>query len=83
MSNLFLSVPYDHGGAVLANTTAPPHPAYYWHLPVLIVVISLVYSATRFEQWGAILREAIRWGFRLTAFLFTIIGVLYVVAILI
>ena len=33
----------------------------YWQLPILIVVISLVYSATRYDEWGAILREAVRW----------------------
>ena len=34
----------------------------YFHLPVLIVVISLVYSATRFEHWPNIFSEALRWG---------------------
>jgi hypothetical protein len=53
---------------------------YYWHLPILIVVVSLVYSATRFDQWGPIVREAVRWGLRLTGFLFAIVVVLYVVA---
>jgi hypothetical protein len=53
---------------------------YYWHLPILIVVVSLVYSATRFDEWGPIAREAVRWGLRLTAFLFAIVVVLYVVA---
>jgi hypothetical protein len=52
----------------------------YWHLPVLIVVISLVYSATRFEDWRHIWREAVRWGLRLTAFLFVIVVVLYALA---
>jgi hypothetical protein len=52
----------------------------YWHLPVMIVLISLVYSATRFERWDAILREAGRWGVRMAAFL-TLIGVaLFVLA---
>jgi hypothetical protein len=41
----------------------------YWHLPVLIVVVSLVYSATRFERWPNILREALRWGTRMLGFL--------------
>lgn len=31
----------------------------YWDLPVVLVVVSLVYSATRFDQWDAILRDAI------------------------
>lgn len=60
----------------------PPLAAipYYWHLPVLIVIISLVYSATRFDEWGAILHEALRWGLRLAGFLMAIVVVLYVVA---
>jgi hypothetical protein len=49
----------------------------YWHLPVLIVLISLVYSATRFDQWGPIFREAFRWGLRLAGFLAVIALVLY------
>lgn len=53
---------------------------YYWHLPILVVVVSLVYAATRFDEWGPIIREAFRWGLRLTAFLFVIVVVLYVVA---
>ncbi len=47
----------------------------YLHLPILIVVISLVYSATRYERWGNIFREALRWGLRMTAFL-VLIGVI-------
>ncbi len=41
----------------------------YWHLPVLIVVVSLVYSATRFDRWPNIFREAGRWGLRMLTFL--------------
>ncbi len=52
----------------------------YWHLPILIVLISLVYSATRYDQWGLILREAVRWGTRMTVFLVAIGVVLYVLA---
>jgi hypothetical protein len=52
----------------------------YYHLPILIVVISLVYSATRFDEWGAILHEAFRWGVRMAGFLLAIGVVLYVVA---
>jgi hypothetical protein len=53
------------------------HNIYLIDLPLLIVLISLVYSATRFDQWGPILREAVRWGGRLVAFLGAIGGVLY------
>ena len=53
---------------------------YYWHLPILVVVVSLVYAATRFDELVPNLREAFRWGLRLSAFLFVIVVVLYVVA---
>ncbi|WP_020475339.1 hypothetical protein [Zavarzinella formosa] len=49
----------------------------YVHLPVLIVVVSLVYSATRYDSWNKILREALHWGVRMTSFLFMIGLVLY------
>ena len=52
----------------------------YWHLPILIVVISLVYSATRYDEWGPILREAVRWGRNLLGFLLIIVVVLYAIA---
>ena len=54
---------------------------FYWHLPFLIVVISLVYSATRFERWDQILHEAVRWGLRMASFLLVIVVVLYVLAL--
>ena len=59
---------------------ALPDYSIYWDLPVLIVVVSLVYSATRYDDWGAILREAVRWGLRMTSFLGGIGVVLYFVA---
>ncbi len=52
----------------------------YWHLPILIVVISLVYSATRFERWENIFVEAFRWGLRMVVFLCAIGLVLYVLS---
>jgi hypothetical protein len=55
----------------------------YWQLPLLIIVISLVYSATRYDQWGSILREAVRWARNMVGFLAVIALVLYVLARLI
>jgi hypothetical protein len=52
----------------------------YWQLPILIVVISLVYSATRYDEWGAILREAVRWGRNMVIFLGVIALALYALA---
>ncbi len=39
------------------------------HLPVLLVAVSLVYSATRHDRWDLILREAVTWGLRMAGFL--------------
>ena len=59
---------------------AGSHLLYYVHVPVLLILISLVYSATRFDQWNYILREALRWGLRLLLFLVVIVVVLYAVS---
>jgi hypothetical protein len=32
----------------------------YWHLPILVILISLVYAATRFDEWDRILHYAWR-----------------------
>lgn len=42
---------------------------YFQDLPILIVLVSLVYSATRYEKWSTILLEAGRWIFQLLFFL--------------
>ena len=60
--------------------TFPLMASIYWQLPLLLVVISLVYSATRYEEWGSIFREAFRWGIRMTAFLVVIGAILYALA---
>ena len=51
-------------------------PVYY-HLPVLIVLVSLVYSATRYDDWPSILHEAFRWGIRMAGFLAAIGAVMW------
>ncbi len=53
---------------------------YYLDLPFLLILVSLVYSATRFDEWPLILREAVRWGLRLLAFLGAIGVALYLVS---
>jgi hypothetical protein len=52
----------------------------YWHLLILIPLISLVYSATRFDEWPVILVEAWRWGLRMGGFLVAIGVVILVLA---
>lgn len=46
----------------------------FLQLPLLIIVISLVYSATRHDDWPSIFEEAFRWGLRMALFL-VVIGV--------
>ena len=41
----------------------------YWDLPVLLVVVSLVYAATRHDNWDKIVHEAFGWGVRIALFL--------------
>ena len=65
------------------NAALPFAGNTYIHLPILIVVISLVYSATRYERWDNILKEAFRWGIRMLGFLFGVGLVLYVLALFI
>ena len=50
----------------------------YWDLPVLLIVFSLVYSATRHDRWDRILRESVGWGVRVGGFLFLVGLGLYV-----
>lgn len=48
--------------------SAPPW-SIYWEFPVLLVIVSLVYSATRFDRRDLIVREAFRWGWKMASFL--------------
>jgi hypothetical protein len=68
----------DHGLTPLFAWTVSP--IYWLHLPLLIVLVSLVYSGTRFDDWKHILRDAVRCGLRLAAFLAVIMVVLFVLA---
>jgi hypothetical protein len=53
----------------------------YLHLPIMIALISLVYSATRYDGWGDILYEAARWGLRMLGFLCGIAALLYILSL--
>ncbi len=52
----------------------------YWDLPLLLVVVSLVYAGTRHDRWDLIAREAAGWGLRITTFLASIGGGLYLLS---
>lgn len=49
----------------------------YLHLPFLLVVVSLVYSATRYDDWDDIFLEAYRWGSRMFLFMLAIAAALF------
>jgi hypothetical protein len=52
----------------------------YIQLPIVLAMISLVYSATRYEDWPSILREAASWFGRMALFLLAIAAVLFLIA---
>ncbi len=52
----------------------------YLDLPVLLVIVSLVYAATRHDQWDKILSEGLGWGMRIAVFLFGIAMTLYLLS---
>jgi hypothetical protein len=60
-------------------TVPSGHNIYLVDLPLLLVLISLVYSATRSDNWSAIVVEAVRWGLRLIIFLGAIAVALFFV----
>ncbi len=41
----------------------------FWYLPPLFLLVGLVYSGTKYDEWPAILRDAIWWQIRLLLFL--------------
>ncbi len=48
----------------------------YWHLPVLIILVSFVYSATRFDDWDRIIHYATRGMVYIVVFMGTVFLVL-------
>lgn len=54
----------------------------YAQLVPLLIVISLVYSATRYDDWPEIFVEAYRWGSRMLMFMASIFVAMYVLSLL-
>ena len=48
----------------------------YWHLPILLVFVSVVYSATRHDEWRPILIQALRNGVYIIFFMGSVFVVL-------
>lgn len=54
----------------------------YWYLLPLIAVVSLVYSATRHEDWALIWRRAIRLAIFITGFMAVTLAILWGIQLL-
>jgi hypothetical protein len=61
-------------------TTALLALSIYWDLPILLIVVSFVYAATRHDRWDKIVSEAVGWGIRIAIFLFGIGMALYLLS---
>lgn len=53
----------------------------HWYLPPLVISVSLVYSASRFENWHLIWTHAIRWAIYILLFLGSVYVALYLVSL--
>jgi hypothetical protein len=49
----------------------------YWQLVPLVIVVSIVYSATRHERWALIWRRAVRLTVFILVFMATTLAVLW------
>ena len=49
----------------------------YYDMPILLIVVAFVYSATRHDRWDRIVKEAARWLLHICLFLGGIGVVLY------
>jgi len=50
---------------------------FFWYLPPLFMFVGLVYSATKYDEWPAIFRDALWWQIRLLVFLASLGLVIY------
>jgi hypothetical protein len=54
--------------------------SHFWYALPLVVVVSLVYAATRHEEIGPILSHAVRIGVWIMGFMVTVFAVLLLVS---
>lgn len=54
----------------------------YLQLPLVLALISVIYSATRHDEWGVILVEAFRWGVRMLGFMACVGLAMYVLTLI-
>ncbi len=63
--------------AQVVNLASP-----YWYMLPLVAVVSLVYSATRHEEWSLIWRRAIRLGVFILVFMAVTLAILWAIQLL-
>lgn len=68
--------------AHLLAATAPlgTDASLYWHFPILVVLVNLVYSATRYDDPRQILTHAFKGVVYILTFLGSVFAVLFVLA---
>ena len=54
----------------------------YWYLLPLVIVVSLVYSATRHEEWPLIWRRAVRLAIFILCFMAVTLAILWGIQLL-
>ena len=53
---------------------------FYWHFPILVIFVNLVYSATRYDDPKQIFRHALKGIVYILTFLGAVFAVLFVLA---
>jgi uncharacterized membrane protein YfcA len=53
---------------------------YFLHFPLVLLLVSFVYSATRHDEWKHIFIEAGLWILRMGGFLVCLAGILYILS---
>jgi hypothetical protein len=52
----------------------------YLHLPIMLILVSLVYSATRYDEWDLIVGNALRGCVYIVTFLGSVFVVLWILS---
>jgi hypothetical protein len=53
---------------------------FYWHFPILVILVNLVYSATRYDDPQQIVRHALKGILYILTFLGVVFAALYFLA---
>lgn len=67
-------------GSLLAAAPLGTDPSFWWHFPILALLVNLIYSATRYDDPRQILSHAVKGLVYILGFLGTVFIVLYALA---